>query len=276
MVLRISWSGLRTHEECKQRGYLTRTGKKATLENQRNFLPGNVTDRVVRYWLEDNPTENIGKMPLMVAETLEKQYQQTRDEGGIIKFRDREDKANIIKDCTEAVTKIEPLLLKFVVPFEYQADFKFEAPMGVRHPNGGIENVLLIGYMDILVHDPERDMWFVFDVKHTRDNSYWRKTIAQLGFYDLAVELIFGKPTSLNALMQPLCTQKMPPYKPSPESRAQLQQRISGMARDIWLNDHSPRTDTKECGWCPVKHACPKFTPVVQADGSRRITLKRA
>lgn len=52
MVMRISWSQLRTHEECKQRGFLQRTGHKSVLDNQRVFFPGTVTDRVVRDWLQ--------------------------------------------------------------------------------------------------------------------------------------------------------------------------------------------------------------------------------
>ena len=274
MPVRISWSGLRTHEECKQRGFLTRTGKRATLENQRNFLPGNVTDRTVRYWLEQNPADNIGRMPEMVRETLDQQVKEVQEQGGVIQWRDSADRKKVEEDCIEAVTKIEPHLLKYVVPFEFKPDFKFQAPLALPHPTGGTETVLLIGFMDILVKDNHGRYW-VWDVKHTRDGSYWRKTIAQLGFYDLAVELMFGQPMIRGGLMQPLCARPLVPYKPSDDSRAQLNTRIAGMARDIWLDDKTPRQDTKECNWCSVKHACSKFQPVVQEDGSRRITLRR-
>lgn len=274
MVIRISWSGLRTHEECKQRGFLQRTGKRATLENQRNFLPGNVTDRTVRYWLEQNPADNIGRMPEMVRETLDQQVKEVQDQGGVIKWRDSEDRKRVEKDCIEAVTKIEPHLLKYVVPFEFQPDFKFTAPLAVPHPAGGTEIIHLIGFMDILVRDNHGRYW-VWDVKHTRDGQYWRKTIAQLGFYDLAVELQFGQPMIRGGLMQPLCTKQLVPYTPTQDSRAQLTTRIANMARDIWLDDKSPRTDNKECDWCSVRHACEKFKPVVQDDGKRRMTLRR-
>lgn len=274
MPLKISWSGLRTHETCKQQGYLARQGKKAPLADQRVFFAGNVTDRVVRNWLFDEPAQNIGRMPSMVADMIVEHAAKIKDEGGVMRWKDSNDRAQVEKDCIEAVTKIEPLLLKYVVPHSFDADFKFEAPLSLPHPKGGHETVLLIGFMDIIVQDAQ-GRWFVHDVKHTKDSSYWRKTIGQLGFYDLAVELLFGQPTTLNSLMQPLCAKQMIPYKPSPDSRAQLLQRITNMASDIWRGDNSPRQDTKECGWCAVKHACPKFAPTVQKDGSRRITLGR-
>ena len=275
MPIRISWSGLRTHEECKQRGFLTRTGKRATLENQRNFLPGNVTDRTVRYWLEQNPADNIGRMPSMVKDTLDQQVKEVQEQGGVIQWRDSQDRKQVEKDCIEAVEKIEPLLLKYVVPFEFKPDFKFQAPLQLPHPSGGLETVLLIGFMDIFVKDTKGRYW-VWDVKHTRDGSYWRKTIAQLGFYDLATELMFGEPIVAGGLMQPLCAKPTVPYKPSEDSRLQLTTRIAAMAKDIWLDDKSPRQDTTECNWCSVKHACSKFQPVVKDDGTRRMSLRRA
>lgn len=272
MTLRISWSGLRTHEECKQKGFLTRTGKKATLEDTRNFFPGNVTDRVVRDWLNGDPEHNQGMMPEMVAAVIDREREKILSDGGVMKWKDREDRSRVEKDCIEAVTKIEPALLKYVVPFEYQPDFKFQAPVTLPHPDGGMESVLLIGFMDIIVRD-DKGRWWVWDVKHTRDDGYWRKTVGQLGFYDLAVELMFGQPTIRTGLLQPLCKKPVLPYAPSQDSRSQLMQRVVGMANDIWRDDKTPRVDNTLCTWCPVRHACSKFAPVVQEDGKRRISF---
>lgn len=227
MVMRISWSGLRTHEECKQKGYLSRTGKGATLDNKRNFLPGTVTDRVVRSWLEDDPAANQGVMPDMVADMLDAGWKKilTMPDGtpekGIVRWRDPGDQAKVKAECIEAVTKIEPLLMQYVVPFEYQPDFRFDAPLLLEHPDGGYEQVLLIGYMDILVRD-NQGRWMVWDVKHTKDEGYWRKTVGQLGFYDFAIELLFGSPTLRTGLMQPLCKSVIKPYQPSQIGRAHV------------------------------------------------------
>lgn len=274
MTVRISWSSLRTHDECKQKSHLARTKKLALLDDKRGFFPGTVTDRVVRNWLNDDPAANLGIMPDMVAATvdIERKALSDRDEG-VVRWRGVEDKKKIIQECREAVTLIEPALLKYVVPFEYQADFHFEAPLFALNPRTGARGrILLNGYMDILVRD-DKQRWWVFDVKHTRDNSYWRKTVGQLGFYDLAIELMFGQSTALTGLLQPLCSEKMKPYKPTPESRAQLMQRVLGMARDIWSGIQTPVTGNGPCSYCPTRHACVKFQPVRDAKGQKRMPL---
>lgn len=272
MTLRVSWSSLRTHMECRQKGYLTRTGRKATLQDKRNFLPGNVVDRVVRNWLNDDPEHNLGAMPGMVADMLDVQRKEMAEEGGVIRSKQIGDTQQIIDDCVEAVTRIEPALLKYVVPYDYQPDFKFQAPLSVQKYDGTMETVYLIGYMDILVHD-DRDRWWVWDVKMTADDQYWRKTVGQLSFYDLAVELLFGKPTVRTGLLQPMCTRRVFPYEVNPQRRVELMQSVMTMANDIWRDDRTPISSSEPCWNCEVKHACTKFQPVVQADGSRRVSL---
>lgn len=271
MTLRISWSGLRTHTECKQKGYLQRQGKRAPLNDQRIFFPGNITDRVVRDWLNNTPGE-LGLMPQMVDSIIDREKGIIEERGEVMKWKDKGDREQVRKDCIEAVTKIEPSLMRFVVPFEFQPDFKFTAPVTVPHPDGGMETVYLIGFMDILVRD-DKDRWWVWDVKHTRDDSYWRKTVGQLSFYDLSVELMFGQPTIRTGLLQPLCKKPVFPYTITPDKRSQLMQRVVGMADDIFRENYTPRKDSSICNYCVVKHACPKFTPVVQPNGQRRISF---
>jgi hypothetical protein len=278
VTLRISWSGLRTHEECRQRGFLTRTQKRAPLANTRNYFAGNVTDRVVREFLNNG---GEGDMPAMVEAIMDRELKIIAEgdpekgvEPGVMKWRDSGDRAKVTAECKEAVALILPALEKFVLPYEYQPDFKFQAPVTVPHPDGGMETILLIGYMDIIVRD-DRGRWWVWDVKHTKDNSYWRKTYPQLSFYDLAVELMFGQPTIRTGLLQPLATPGVLPFQINANERAQLMPRIVNMAHDIWKEDHTPRNDNTLCGWCEVRHACSKFAPVVQEDGKRRISLTR-
>ncbi len=272
MTLYISWSALRSHETCKQQGFLKRSGHRAPLQDTRNYFPGTVTDRVVRDWLTiGDPANNLGAMPGMVSEIMDREKEQIATDGGVMKWRDKGDRAKIEKDCIEAVTKIEPALLKFVVPFEYQADFSFKAPLKLPHPRGGSETVMLNGYMDIIVKD-SKGRWWIWDVKHTRDGSYWRKTVGQLSFYDFATKLMFGDWSFRTGLLQPLCPKPVFPYVVDNETRAQLMQRVAGMAWDVWSGDKTPRTDNKECGYCDVRHACSKFAPV-QDGANRRISL---
>lgn len=259
-MLTISWSSLRTHMECKQRGYLHRQKKKATLENVRNYFPGTITDRVVREWLETAPKDNPGIMPDMVDEMMEREEKKIEEGRGILRWRDPEDKAAVREECITAVTKIEPYLNKLVVPFSYKADYKFTVPLAVPHPQGGTEQIQLFGFMDIIVQNEKGD-FYVYDVKHTKDEYYWRKTRGQLTFYDLAVFLEQGKQTKGTALLQPLCKEPVKGFRISQESNEQMLNKISEMAWDVWKEDHTPRNDTKFCRYCDVKHACSKFAP---------------
>ncbi len=269
-VIRLSWSQLRTAAECKQKRFLRVTGVRKAAQDQRLFLPGHVTDRVVRQWLKDDPARNVGAMPDMVNATIDSVREEILARGERITWKqDLADRENVRKDCIEAVTKIEPLLLKHVVPFEYEADFRFDAPLRIPRPDGTKETLTLIGFMDILVRDDDGE-YHVFDVKHTRDSSYWRKTVGQLTFYDLATRLIFGKNTKSTGLLQPLCPKPVHPYEVTDDLRLQMYQRIVGVANDIWNEDNTPRADNKICGYCEVKSACEKFAPVLK-DGKKRV-----
>lgn len=271
MVIRVSWSQLRTHEECKQKRYLHVQKSGMAAKNQRLFLPGNVTDRVVRNWLQNAPMDHIGEMPSMVEPMLDSFRTEILDRGERTVWKGLGDRAQIVRDCVEAVTKIEPALLKYVVPYNFIADFKFAAPLTLPKFDGTQETILLIGYMDIIVKDNQGRYW-VFDVKQTRDNQYWRKTVGQLTFYDLAVQLIFQKKTMRTGLFQPLCTTPVLPYEVTDDLRSQMNQRVVGLVNDIWRGDKTPRKDTKYCGFCDVKNACEKYQPVF-IDGKKRVSF---
>lgn len=272
IVIRLSWSQLRNAEECKQKRFLTVSGVRKQARDQRLFLPGNVTDRVVRQWLKNDPENHKGEMPDMVNATIDAVRQEILDKGERITWKPNlNDRENVRKDCIEAVTKIEPALLKYVTPYEYEADFRYDAPLLLPRPDGIKEQIFLIGYMDILVRDDKSRM-HVFDVKHTRDSSYWRKTVGQLTNYDIAVQLLFGKKTTTTALFQPLCPKPIYPYQVTDDLRRQMYQRILGVATDIWTNDNTPNDHNKYCGTCEVRNACPKFEPVLK-DGKKRVSF---
>lgn len=269
--LRISWSSLRTHEECKQRGHLMRTGKRASLEDQRNYFPGTVVDRIMRDWLESDPYNTPGLMKDMVLAYIAREEAAILDGGGKMKWRDDKDKDEVIKTCLEAVEKLEPLLNEHVLPFDFQAAERFKTPFMLPHPDGTMEAVILNGETDLIVRNDAGE-FAVLDLKITRDNGYWRKTAAQLTFYDLVIDILYGQPTSKAGLLQPLATPMWKPIGIDDDARRQLLQRIIGMARDIWSENFEPRADTSLCGYCAVKHACVKFKPVV-VNGRRTVKL---
>ena len=58
-TLRLSWSQLRTHDECNQKSFLMRSGKRSKVTDLRNFFHGMVVDRAMRDWL-NNPMRTAG------------------------------------------------------------------------------------------------------------------------------------------------------------------------------------------------------------------------
>lgn len=241
------------------------------MEDFRNFFPGTVTDLVVRDWLLGDPKSNPGIMPSMVESIMEREEALIADGRGSIQWKSIDDRDRVRADCIEAVTKIEPALEEFVLPFEYIPDYAFKIPMDLPHPDGGFGQIILNGRMDILVKD-DKDQFQVWDVKHTRNNDYWRKTEGQLTFYDLALLTGEGQSTSVSGLLQPLCDIEVKTFEISDDKRNQLLQRVMSMATDLWNGDVAPRVDNRYCGYCAVKHACPKFAPTI-TDGKKRMDL---
>lgn len=271
--LRLSWSKLRVHEECKQKGSLMRAGKGMPMANTRIFFPGTVTDRVVRDWLADDPYSNPGLMPSMVEDIMEREQKLVAEEGKTMRWKDAADRDVVLKECIEAVTLIEPALQEHVLPFDYDVDFRFEASVMVPTPNGDMMEIILNGAMDILTRNPEK-IFSVWDVKHTRDSEYWRHTRGQLSFYDIAVQIMFGNGTERVGLLQPLATPQVKPFVMTAEDRSQMMQRIMGYANDVRTSNFPAKPVDKElCHFCDVKHACSKFKPVTRDDGRRRMSL---
>lgn len=272
MTLWISWSQLRTHEECRQKGKLVREKKRATLADQRIYFPGTVLDRVVRDWLDDDPEHNPGVMPDMVNEIMVREFKNiVEGEGGRVEFKDKADKIKVRDDVVEAAQKIEPLLRQHVLPYEYQVDFRFRAPLMLPAP-WGMEMVIVNGAMDILTRN-DKGEFGVWDVKMTRNNDYWRKTAGQLTFYDAVVGILFGAETFETGLLQPLCAQPNLPLSIGPEQRSQMMQRIVSMAHDVWRGDFTPTTKLSECSTCDVKHACSRFKPVINSKGKKMLSF---
>lgn len=269
--LRISWSKLRQHKTCAQSTYLRSKGHKPAIQDIRNFLNGTVTDRAVRQFLEGDPHNNLDSMPGMVEEILDTEVRNAEEKGEIVKWRSAHDRTLVEEECKEAVTKIRPYLEKFVLPFDYEADHHFEVVLEVPHPHGGIGTIILNGYMDILVRD-RQGRWAIWDVKHTKDDQYWRKTAGQISFYDYALSIREGQGAAIGGLLQPLCKEPVKQIPIDPGNRQKITADIISMARDIWRDDFALSATTKPCEWCEYKHACPRFKPV-EKDGSRRVGL---
>lgn len=257
--IRISWSQLRTHSECKQKSYLQRTGHRSPTADKRNMFPGTVVDRVMRDWLNlENPEPHL--MPSMVESILQREETESIENGdGIVKWRDQSDKTRVLKWCIELVKRLEPCLNALVLPYPYEPAKRFVSPLWLPYMDGTPKEVHLIGEIDLLVGEalPRYAVW---DLKATEDNSYWRKTLGQLVFYDLAVQTMFEtEPCTRTGLIQPMCKEPVLYFDFGEDEYRQMWGRIHRYALDVWRNNETPKESTAGCSWCDVYHACRKY-----------------
>jgi CRISPR/Cas system-associated exonuclease Cas4 (RecB family) len=273
LELNISWSQLRSHTECRRKAHLQRQGKKAEMYDARVYFPGTVVDRAMRNWLNDE-ARRPGGMAAMIEGIAAHEEQYSRENGdGIVRWKHPRDCAEVIAFCQELVTKLEPLLYENVLPYEFEPAMRFRAPIEIPYLDGTKTVVHLTGEMDILVRDPgwvamEGSLdsppapWQVLDLKATRDDSYWRKTMGQLVFYDIACFAMFQQFTHFTGLIQPMCKEQIVGIRVENQQRVEMMQRIISMAHDIWSDNFPVAPTTSPCSRCDVKHACTRFSPV--------------
>lgn len=267
--IRISWSMLRAHEECQQKSFLLRSGKRAKAQNIRNYFHGMVVDNAMRQFLDD-PWRSRGDMIASVDRLMEKTEDEARDKGdGIVRWKDAADKAEVREFCLELVTKLEPILEELVIPYTFTCGYRFSSLVRFNQ-----DTIKLNGEMDLLVAN---DGWRVWDLKGTRDDQYYRKVFGQLVFYDLAVSCLYdGAKTVEVGLIQPMCKEPVMRFRITDDDRRQMWARILRMAADIKFERNRCKESTDGCQWCEVKHACPRFTDLVGPATSSLATALRA
>lgn len=256
--LSISWTGLRTHETCRQRGQLIRDKKKRATQNVRGYFHGVVVDTVMRHWLEDPYSKSMSDMVEEVI--VQEQVKLKENKAGVVKWKNPQDKLEMTNFCKILVNKLEPILEDLVLPYDYDVGHRFKVPVKIPAPDGTKAEILLTGEMDILVRESVlNNSWAVWDLKATADNDYWRKTIAQLTFYDFSVRAMFGANTTRAGLIQPMCNEQVLRTSISDDSRADLMARIINMAHDLWRRYTPPVDDSSNCAYCEVAHACERY-----------------
>lgn len=257
-ALRISWSRLRMHDECPAKGDLMRRHK-SPVQDIRSFFHGNVVDLAMRRWLSQDDPE-LGWMAAQVDAIFEESLAIAKDTGdGIVRWKSTNDKAETRDFCRELVGRLEPILVKYALPFEWEPAVRFQVPILVEDLGGHAREIILVGEMDLLVRDSQ-GRFAIWDLKATRDNAYYKKVLGQLAFYALAVKAIHGQFPALTGLIQPMCDQRVLPVTIDRDAVAQMAGRITKTARDILAGHVAPKADNAGCAYCPVKHACPKFS----------------
>jgi len=211
-----------------------------------------------------------------IMDAEEKAAKESGD--GVVKWRNSSDRAEVREMCIEAVGQLEDDLwteLHLWKPPAYDWDPapRFEVPVTIPHPAGYKEQIFLVGEIDLLIRRPfnERDVYDlhqfpgerpekvveVWDLKTTRDNQYWRKTLGQLVFYEIAVWVMTRQWPVRSGLFQPLCDETTPNWQFTMEHRTQMLQRIVSVAGDIWTGRLDPKPEKNLCARCEVRHACP-------------------
>lgn len=256
--LRVSWSSIRVHEECKQRSYLQREGKRAKVTNIRNFFGGMVVDRIMREWLNEPLIRTADKRALVTC-TMDELESLERGKGSHIRWRNAADRDEVRDFCVELVNRLEPILAKYVLPYQYEHGKWFKVPMHIPAPiTREMREILLTGEMDLLVYNDGPIVW---DLKGTADDQYYRKVIAQLTFYDLAIWASSGQRTRYAGLIQPMCTEQLLVFDITDDMRRDLMARIVRYAHDVWLSVSDCTASTAPCHWCDVRHACARYAP---------------
>ncbi len=275
-TLKLSWSRIRLHSECPQKGHLTSLGRRSKVADARVFFAGNVADRCMRQWLGSSDAPERGWMSAQVDRIMDETEQGTQEKGdGVIRWKPDE-RVKVRAKCQHAVTQLEVdliTLLHLHEPLSHDWDPapRFEVPLVIPRPDGSRVKILLHGEVDLLVRrrlypgevqvngtDENGMVVEVWDLKTTADDQYWRKTLGQLVFYEVAVwAMKKGRWPVRSGLLQPLCKETMPSWEFTADHRLQMLQRIVSVANDILDGRVDPTPSPAKCHYCDVKHACP-------------------
>lgn len=261
----ISWSRLKDWEECSERGYLLSRGFRSPVTDLRVFFKGTVVDRCMRKWLDlpDPPLGWMAEHVDLIFETEEREARETGD--GIVGWKHPGDKAELREWCRRCVTRLEPTLVRYALPYYYEPAKRFRVPLKLP-PGTGPSQVILNGEMDLLTMErsPAPDMTGprrlrVWDLKATENKNYYQKVIGQLVFYDIACFAMFREWPLEVGIFQPMCEEPELPFTLTMNHRREMLARIERVAIQMWNKQHSPKVSNAGCDWCPVHHACPKF-----------------
>jgi hypothetical protein len=236
----------------------------------RMFFRGTVVDRVMREWL-DQDSQEPGQMADMVDRIMDREEKHAKDSGdGVVKWRTASDREETRAWCKALVGRLEPLLARHALPYEYQTAVRFDVPYMVPLQGGEHKEIRLTGEIDLLVRWPDQ-RWAVWDLKGTDDNSYWRKTLGQLTFYEIACWILSkGKWPAGSGLLQPNCDHPDPWFVFEDQHRTEMFTRINQAAWEMWHNLHRPKDDSEGCSRCFFMMTCPRYAPI---PGSKRVPI---
>lgn len=256
--MRVSWSMLRAHEECKQKSFQLRAGRRNQVGDLRSYFHGMVVDRVMQDWLR-HPDRTPGAMPGMVEAAIGQVMTDAATDGdGVVRWRHLDDRAELTAFCVELVRRLEPILTELILPHHFDGPYRFKQPLRVPYLDGTPVVITLTGEMDLLTH-PTGGPHAIWDLKGTRDDQYWRKVVGQLVFYDVAHLAATGLRSVEVGLIQPMCTQPVLRWAVTDDQRRAMQARIIAYCRDVWTGQRACKDGTSGCLRCVVRGSCERF-----------------
>lgn len=295
--LLISWSGLRRWEECRHKHLRYIQGKVSRTMDGRIFLPGTVADRVMREWLA-SPDPQPGQMEDAVEAMMERfanpQNEDDRKTARVIKWRGdpREDRAKVTEFVRDTVVKLEPILLEYVIPHDYEEELSFRTTIGIPYLDGRTVGVTLLGGIDIVTRlrdaiaiDAGRTLFapgefVLYDLKATSDEKYVSKVVGQAIFYDIAFGHWWGDPRQPRAFgfISPATNERLIWVKIDDAARRAMMERIIRFAHGMWRGEWEPKVSNTGCSYCECKHACDKFALHTKPgeEGRRRASFETA
>jgi hypothetical protein len=186
------------------------------------------------------------------------------------------DKAQVMNFVRDVVTGLEPILLKYVVPHDYQPEVRFRAPIRIPYLDGRLTSIDLIGGIDIVtrlnfdVHKVGKEgQWVMYDLKATANADYIPKTLGQSIFYDLGGTAYYGQTPVAFGFIAPAIPEKVVWSRITDDDRRAMMARIIRFAHGNWKKDWSPHV-TSQCSMCDVQHACVMFKPVTFVDAQQK------
>lgn len=202
----ISWS--------KVRHLMGRRGPSGGRPNPNALLLGNMADAATRSWLANPATP----LHMHVPRAATQAHEDAREEGRR-GWRSARDRQAAEERLTEVCGILQTTLENTVANHQFHAPWRFRVDVDLDGTPA-----VLVGEADFLVI---RDGAFdIYDLKMTADDDYWRATMGQLVFYDLAASISTGLTPGYSGLIQPLLEPPLLAFRFSDGERNQMWQHI--------------------------------------------------
>lgn len=252
----VSWSSLSRFMECPQKFKLIAEHKADENKNGRNFLPGRIIDLACRDWL-DNPSGSLVELTESSMLSAVKSAEDSEIETLI--WKSKNDRSEVFQFCYDALEKLQPILEREVLPYDYEQAKWFNEPIKITDITGKVVTIHLKGEIDILIRDPADMQWVVWDLKGTKNPQYYRKCIGQLNFYGLAILAMFGELPKRSGIIQPAVEPQLVEFTFSKDERSKLLSDIIAMYHAVQKGDLLPKASYEGCSVCECRKACSKF-----------------